>query len=100
MVLLSWERVDKGALIGRAAVRLPNGLEIAGIGIFQKDGAAWAQLPSEPMRNTGGEVLKDERGKVRYRSPLKWSSRRLQEAWSATLIDLITTAHGSIGGGQ
>ena len=54
--LVEWRRVDKGALIGRAAVLLPNGMQIGDIGIFQKDGRSWAQLPSEPMRGLGRSI--------------------------------------------
>lgn len=96
MRLLDWQRIDKGALIGRAAVRLPSGLEISDIGIFAKDGRRWAQLPAEMMRDRDGQPLKDERGKARYRSPLKWQSRDLQERFSAALIELIESEYGPL----
>ena len=42
--------------------------------------------------------LKDDRGKVRYRSTIKWSTRELQERFSFVLIALIEATHGPIGG--
>ena len=96
MQLLDWKRIDKGALVGRATVLLPSGLQISDIGIFRKDGQAWSQLPSEPMRDADGQLLKDDRGKTRYRSPLKWSTRELQERFSDTLIKLIESEHGRL----
>ena len=96
MQLLDWKRLDKGALVGRATVLLPSGLQISDIGIFQKDGQAWSQLPSEAMRDASGQILKDERGKARYRSPLKWSTRELQERFSDALIGLIEAEHGRL----
>ena len=45
--LLGWELVNKGPLIGRAKVRLPNQLEIADISVFEKNGRRWTQLPAE-----------------------------------------------------
>lgn len=96
MQLLDWKRIDKGALVGRATVLLPSGLQISEIGIFRKDGEAWSQLPSEPMRDVNGQIIKDERGKARYRSPLKWSTRELQERFSAALIGLIEAEHGRL----
>jgi hypothetical protein len=93
MQLLEWRRVDKGALVGRAAVLLPSGLQVSDIGIFRKDDRRWAQLPSELMRDAGGAVLKDERGKPRYRSPLKWVTRELQERFSETPIALVEQEH-------
>jgi DNA-binding SARP family transcriptional activator len=99
MRLLGWLRIDKGALIGRAKVQLPSGLEIADIGIFQKAGSRWAQLPAELLRDADGQPLRDDRGKARYRSPLKWSSRDLQERFSDALIGLIEAEHGPLEGG-
>src|SRR4051812_49322695 len=88
MRLLGWEPGGSGALLGRARVRLPNGLEIADIGIFAREGRRWAQLPAEAIRAPDGQILKDDRGKTRYRSPLRWENRDLQERFSAALIAL------------
>jgi hypothetical protein len=94
MRLLDLKRIDRGALLARATVLLPSGLQISDIGIFQKDGRCWAQLPSEPMRDAEGQLLKDDRGKTRYRSPLKWSTKALQDGFSAALVGLIEAEHG------
>ena len=94
--LLEWKRIDKGALVGRAAALLPNGLQISDIGIFTKDGRSWAQLPSEAMRDADRQPLKDDRGKVRYRSPLKWTTRELQDHFSDALVALIEAEHGHL----
>jgi len=96
MQLLDWKAVGKGALVGRATVLLPSGLQIADIGIFRKDGRSWAQLPSEAMRDADGQPLKDDRGKVRYRSPLKWTTRELQDRFSDALVALIEAEHGHL----
>src|SRR5262249_39163052 len=69
MQLLDWKRLDKGALVGRATVLLPSGLQISDIGIVRKAGRAGSQRRSEAMREASGQILKDERGKTRYRSP-------------------------------
>jgi hypothetical protein len=97
--LIEWKPLDAGALIGRATVEV-GGLVISDIGIFQKDGARWSQMPAEPMRDRDGQVLKDERGKVRYHSALKWKSRDLQERFSAALISAIEDRHGALMGGR
>jgi hypothetical protein len=90
MKLLAWTPIGKGTLIGRAKVLLPIGLEIDGIGLFRtENGARWAQLPSELMRGSDGQPLKNAAGKDRYRSFLRWSSKDLQERFSAALFALI-----------
>jgi hypothetical protein len=43
MELLDWSRIaNAGALLGKAKVRLPCGIEISDVAIFQKDGRRWA----------------------------------------------------------
>jgi hypothetical protein len=94
MQLLDWRRTDKGAQVGRAKVRLPIGLEISDIGIFRKDGRTWATFPAEPQRDASGQIIKDSNGKPRYRSPLRWSTRDLQDRFSEAIVALIAAEHG------
>lgn len=96
MKLLEWRAIGKGALIGRANIELPSGLQIADCGVFIKERARWAQMPAEPMRDAGGQPLKDDQGKTRYRSPVKWRSHDLQSRWSHALIELIEAEHGPL----
>jgi len=94
--LLEWKRIDKGALVGRATVLLPSGLQIGEVGVFTKEGRNWAQLPSELMRDGEGQPVTDSRGKARYRSALKWTTRELQDGFSAAVVQAIEAQHGSL----
>lgn len=96
--LIDWKSGGSGALIGRATVEV-GGLVITDIGIFTKDGARWAQLPAELVRDRAGQAIKDGRGKPRYRSPLKWKTHELQQRFSAALIAAIEVRYGALGGG-
>jgi len=97
MRLLAWRPVGKGALVGRADIQLPNGLQISDIGLFRRDdGARWAQMPSEIVRDADGQPLKDDRGRFRYRTPIKWSSRDLQEGFSRVLFQLVEMSAGNV----
>lgn len=96
--LLGYEAINKGALLGRAKVRLPCRLEISDIGVFEKDGRRWVQMPAEIVRDRDGQPLKDDRGKIRYRSALRWETRDLQDGFSEALITLIEAEHGPLGG--
>jgi hypothetical protein len=99
MQLLDCERIiGAGALIAKATVRLPIGLVIADIGIFRRDdGTRWAQMPSEPMRDRDGQPPHDARGKVQYRTSIKWESRELQSRWSDAVLALVDDR---LGGGR
>ena len=100
MRLIEWRQIDKGFLVGRAKVILPNGLEIADIGIFSKDGRTWSQMPAQQVRDGEGRPITDGRGKSRYVSSIKWSTRELQDGFSEALIALVLAEHaGTIPGG-
>ena len=101
MRLLEWNQIGKGSLVGRAKVILPNGLEIADIGIFSKDGRVWCQLPAQQVRGADGRPITDDRGKPRYVSSIKWSTRELRDGFSEALIALVLAEHpGAIPGGN
>jgi hypothetical protein len=100
MRLIDWTPIGKGFLVGRAKVLLPSGLEIGDIGLFAKDGRTWAQLPASPMHDAKGRLITDARGRPRYVSSLRWSTRELQDGFSEALIALVDGEHpGSIPGG-
>jgi hypothetical protein len=95
--LLDFQPIWKGALIGKARVRMGDGLEISDICLFQKEGGRrWAQLPAEIDRDYSGQPLKDERGKTRYRSALKWSTRALQDEFSHAVLAAVEAEHGTL----
>jgi hypothetical protein len=101
MRLLDWRQIDKGFLVGRAKVILPNGLEIADIGIFSKDGRTWSQMPVQQVRGADGRPITDDRGKACYVSSIKWSTRELRDGFSEALIALVLADHpGAIPGGE
>lgn len=92
MRLLAWLPVNKGALVGKAKVLLPIGLEISDIAIFEKDGRRWAQFPSEIMRDPEGKPLTGDNGKVKYKTSIRWATRDLHERFSAALIALVESS--------
>jgi hypothetical protein len=89
---------NAGALIGRATAEFTGGLVISDIGVFAKDGRLWAQLPAEPQRDRDGQILKDDRGKAKYRSALRWRDRGLQDQFSHQLIEAIERQYGPLEG--
>jgi hypothetical protein len=99
--LREWRAIaGAGALLGRAAVELRGELIISDVAVFEKGGRRWCQLPSEPQRDRDGLILKDERGRAKYRSALRWRSRDLQDSFGAELIAAIERQYGPLGGGS
>jgi hypothetical protein len=93
MKLLEWTAVNKGALVGRAKIWLPPGLEINSTAIFEKGGRGWAQFPADPLRDQGGQPLSDASCRIRYRISIRRASRELQDRFSAAAVELVCTAH-------
>jgi hypothetical protein len=90
--LLDFKLVRKNSLTGFAAVAIdPPGLVINDIPVCQAaNGRAWATLPSRPMIDAQGEVMRDDRGKVRYSAILEWRSRELRERFSNAVVTAVS----------
>ena len=95
MTLINWQPQRIGALIGRATVRLPIGLEISGIGVFESDGSRWVQLPAQELRIAGQPVL-GANGKPKYVSPIRWRTSDLQRRFSEQVLELVDAAAGGV----
>jgi hypothetical protein len=99
LVLIDWKPAKPGgALLGRAKIRLPIGLEIDGIGLFGRGIRVWASMPAEIVRDDAGQPLRDPiTGKTKHRSNLRWSTRELQDGWSNAVVTAIEAKHGPLG---
>ena len=94
MRLVEWRRLRQGSLYGFATVELPIGLIIREIGVLRGPEGLWAELPGKPELDrdnrtvrTGGD------GKPLYRELLSWRTRRLREAFSERVVELVREAH-------
>jgi len=92
-LLLNFKPVRKGTLCGFAVIRLPNGLDIHDVVIGEKHGRAGTLLPSKPMIDRDGNVMRDLAGKVRYTPAVEWSTPELREAFSRHIVELVRRAH-------
>lgn len=93
MQLRNWNPCRRNSLRGFAAVSLPCGLEIDDIAIHTAGGRSWASLPARPILDSQGQPLRDERGKIRYASPIRWATYELGNEFGRRLVDLIRAAH-------
>ena len=93
MVLIDWRPMRSGALVGRATVMLPIGLLISDVGVFERDGSRWTQLPAQQLQIAGAPVL-GANGKQRWVSPIRWSTSELQRRFSETVLELIDEVDG------
>jgi hypothetical protein len=93
MRLTSFKLVRRGALIGFATIRLPNGLLISGCTIWRSaTGKTWASLPERPAIGADGRVIVVD-GVRQYQRVLAWPDRATSERFSAALVSLVRERH-------
>jgi hypothetical protein len=95
VTILGWKLVRRGTLCGFSIVRIERiGLVIADVAIHQKNQSRWVSLPSKPMLDATGAVLRDETtGKVRYQSLLQWYDRKTADRFSRAVIEALQSDH-------
>lgn len=78
MEILNYKRIDKGCLIGRFDVKIPEwGMTIRGCSYFEKEGKRWLGMPSSRFENKDGSVKNydhvvfDKGTRVRFDAALK-----------------------------
>jgi hypothetical protein len=91
--LLTFKLVRKNSLRGFAEVRLPNQLIISDIVVGEANGRQWALLPSKPMVDRDGNLLRDPDGKIRYSPVVEWGSPALRDEFSKRVVALVRARH-------
>jgi hypothetical protein len=92
--LLGWRRLRQGKLYGFVNVELPIGLQVFDVPVLRgQDGQPWAALPTKPQVDRDGHQRHDGTGKAAYARVVAWRSRRLEQAFSQRVVDLVRRAH-------
>jgi hypothetical protein len=100
MTLETFKALRKGALVGFATVRLPNGLLIGDCPICTSHGKTWASLPSKPILDRDGRHV-EEGGKKKYAPILQWKDRETADRWSVAVVELVREQHPTaLGSGE
>jgi hypothetical protein len=94
VALIEFKPMHKNSLRGFATVRLRSGLTIHDVTVCASSGKAWASLPSKPMIDRDGQVLRDrETGKVRYAPILEWADRQTADRFSGAVVEAVEARH-------
>ena len=90
MRLLGWRRLRQGSLYGFAEIELPIGLIIKEIPVLRGPEGLWAALPSKiELNRVGHTVRTGGDGKPLYHEIMHWRSRRLKDAFSVRVVQLV-----------
>jgi hypothetical protein len=93
MQLRAWRPLRRNTLYGFASISIPAlGLDFddvtpsAGI-------ATVGEFAGRPMIDADGGALRDERGKIRYASPIRWATNGLASRFGERVIALLLKHH-------
>jgi hypothetical protein len=89
ITLLSWRPMAKNSLIGFAAVKIGKSLIIRDVPVMSSHGKFWASLPSKPMIDRDGTVMRDATGRARYSAILEWSSKAASDRFSESVVAAV-----------
>jgi hypothetical protein len=90
--LTDWRPLRRNSLLGFASIRV-GALVIKDVTLHSSNGRRWAGLPAKPRMSQGGEIMKDERGKVLYTPVLEWSNRETADRFSNAVIAAVEREH-------
>jgi hypothetical protein len=94
--LISFRRVNKGSLRGFGNVELPSGLILKEVSVHVSHGKQWALLPSKPMVDRDGNLLRDAGSKISYASVVEWAIPALRDEFSQSRAALAHLARADV----
>jgi hypothetical protein len=90
MRLVDWRPLRQGKLLGFAKILLPIGLEIAEVPLLRGPEGTWATLPGKPELDRDNRTVRTgPDGRPVYHELLTWRSRRLRQAFSDRVVELV-----------
>jgi len=90
--LTDWRPLRRNSLLGFASIRV-GALLIKDVTLHSNKGKRWAGLPAKPRINAGGEIMKDERGKILYTPVIEWTNRETADRFSNAVIAAVESLH-------
>lgn len=92
VVILEWRALRKNSLLGFASIQL-GALKIKDVTVNTSNGRLWAGLPSKPMIDRDGAVLRNEQGKIRYVPILEWDNKGTGDCFSESVVAALEESH-------
>ena len=87
-----FRKLEKNTLLGFATIYIAEmRMTISDVGIHEKNGKRWAQLPSKPMVK-GTEVLTDSNGKVKYAPLFSFDEDKVRHAFNNAVVRAVEDA--------
>ena len=94
VTLIDWRPLRRNSLLGFASVQA-GALIIRDITLHTTYGKYWAGLPAKPRLASGGDVMKDERGKILYTPIMEWANKQTADRFSDAVIAAVREDHAA-----
>jgi hypothetical protein len=97
MELLEYREIEGGALIGRAKVKLDNGIVFNEVKVFRgASGSHFLSLGDKPIFTKDGEPILDQRGRQKYVKLAVFSNAATAASFTRQLLSLIEARPGAL----
>ena len=93
--VVSWTPRNMGTLVGHADVLVAGSIILRACPVMiGRDGRPWAALPSRAVINGESRHVRDETGRGIYAPTAQFSSRAIQDQFSAEVVASLRNRHG------
>jgi hypothetical protein len=92
IVVEEFKTLERNSLRGFCRVRMPSGMILHDVGIYEKDGKRWASPPSKPAIGRDGTAFKKD-GKPVYTPIVSFASKEVRDRFSDAVIEALQLAH-------
>jgi DNA-binding cell septation regulator SpoVG len=91
VVIEEFKERRANTLRGFCRVRLVSGMILEDVGIHQGVDGCWVSMPSKPMIDARGAVVRDERGKIRYVNLVNFATRAKRDQLTQMILEAVLT---------
>jgi hypothetical protein len=91
-VVEEFKPLVRSSLRGFARVRMPSGMIIHDVGVYEREGKRWASPPSKPAISRDGTAFRKDNKPV-YTPIITFESKALRDKFSDAVITAIEAAH-------
>ncbi len=93
IVIEEFTPVVRNSLVGFARVRMPSGVIFHDVGIYKKDGKAWATPSGKPLLGRDGTQMRGRDGKALWVPIVSFASKEVRDKFSSAIIAAIEATH-------
>jgi hypothetical protein len=96
IVIEEFTPVVRNSLVGFARVRMPSGVVFHDVGIYKKDGKAWATPSGKPMLGRDGTQMRGRDGKAIFVPIVSFATKETRDRFSNAVLEALRVSHPNV----